>query len=598
MTSDLGPLATATMRSLRVFFAARNHHPSPDHWHALEDIASTLESMANGECAPRIHLSAVDPGVGKSSTVAHFARALIASNDHRDRGMVICVGRIAEARTIAADLEIPREHLAVLTSDPEVNALSGAEPGSAQVLVTTQQRVEMACDGRSFEEVETFHYRGRPRAIRAWDEAWLPGTAVTLDRDNLLSLVKPMRSVASALADLMEDFAVSIRHAEDGSLVIVPDIEAVSGASPWEVMAAAAGITGRFRDDLQMAATALCTMSGKGARVRRDGTRGATMLTYRDTLPADLAPLLVLDASGRVRETYRDAERHRGTLRRLREAVKDYAPLTVNCWKTAGSKKGWENNTNALMDGIVEAILTKPDEDWLVVLHKAGGRIADLSKALLKKLPTDTAARVRTLTWGQHMATNEHAEVGNVILAGTLFMPTSFYTALTHLAQGRDVVPGLASGEEIARTTRGEHANLVLQALCRGRVRKSDGPRCKPMEAWVIASARSGIPEDLATIFPGCTVRAWRPGGETPRLTGRSRTAFEVLQAEMEAGASWVSLSTIADRIGMDRKDFKRDVVSREVWSIAVASIGAGETTRGRARGIARLDVMELAEAA
>ena len=103
----------------------------------------------------------------------------------------------AEARTIATELGIPREHLAVLTSDAEVNALSGAAPGSAQVLVTTQQRIEMACDGRSFEDVGAFHYQGRPRAILLWDESWLPGTAVTLDRDNLLALVKPMRGVAS-----------------------------------------------------------------------------------------------------------------------------------------------------------------------------------------------------------------------------------------------------------------------------------------------------------------------------------------------------------------------------------------------------------------
>ena len=597
MIGNLGPLAAATMTSLHAFFDARNHHPSPDHWLALQDIATTLEDMADGMCEPLIHLSAIDPGVGKSSTGAHFARALVASAAHRDRGMVICVGRIAEARTIATELGIPREHLAVLTSDAEVNALSGAAPGSAQVLVTTQQRIEMACDGRSFEDVGAFHYQGRPRAIRLWDEAWLPGTAVTLDRDNLLALVKPMRGVATELADLMEDFAVSVRHAEDGSLVIVPDIEATTGTSAWEVMAAAAGITGRFRDDLQMAATALCTMSGKGARIRRDGTRGATMLTYKDTLPADLAPLLVLDASGRVRETYRDAERHRGTLRRLREAVKDYAPLTVNCWRTAGSKKGWENNTAALMDGIVEAILTKSDDDWLVVLHKAGGRIADLSKALLKRLPASTAAKVRTLTWGQHMATNAHAEVANVILAGTLFMPASFYAALTHLAQGRDVVPGLASNEEIARTTRGEHANLVLQALCRGRVRKSNGSQCLPMDAWVIASARSGIPEDIAAIFPGCVVRTWRPGGQAPRLSGKSQQAFEALQAELSAGALWVSFSTIADRLGMDRRDLKRDIVSREPWQQAIAAIGAEEMTQGRARGIALRSAVTLSEA-
>jgi hypothetical protein len=96
------------------------------------------------------------------------------------------------------------------------------------------------------------------------------------------------------------------------------------------------------------------------------------------------------------------------------------------------------------------------------------------------------------------MATNVFASTPNVILAGTLFMRDSYYTALTHLAQDRDVSPGLIGQADVDRTMRGEHANLVLQALCRGRVRKSDDARCLPMTAYVIASTLSGIPEDLA----------------------------------------------------------------------------------------------------
>jgi hypothetical protein len=575
------------MSSLRAFFDERRHYPSADHWLALEDIARTLEDMADGRGEPLVYLSAIDPGVGKSSTVAHFARALVASTAHRECGMVICVGRIAEARTIATDLGIPRDQIAVLTSDAEANALGIAQPGQAQILVTTQQRIEMACDGRSFACVSAFHYQGRPRAIRAWDEAWLPGVAVTLDRDNLLALVKPVRGVSSALADALEDFAIEIRHIEDGAMVNVPDVVAVSGASPWEVLASAAGITGRFRDDLQMAATALVTMSGRAARVRRDGPRGAAVLTFRETLPADLAPLIVLDASGRVRETYRDVERHRGTLRRLRAAAKDYGPLTVNVWPTSGSKSGWDRNADKLLAGVAAAIETKPHEEWLVVLHKAGGRVADLAKALNRRLDPETAARVRTLTWGQHVATNAHAEVPNVILAGTLFMPTSFYTALTHLAQDRDVVPGLASGEEIARTTRGEHANLVLQALCRGRVRKSNGAQCLPMEAWVIASPRSGIPADLEGIFPGCNVRPWKPDADKPQLTGKPLRALEAVQAELEAGAKWISFRSIADRVSIDLKDFKKRIAANDDWMSAVGALGMVEGSGHRgARGL------------
>ena len=63
------------MHDLRIFFDRRNHHPSPEHWMALEDIAGTMEAMADGKCSRKVFLSAVDPGIGKSQTVTHFARA-------------------------------------------------------------------------------------------------------------------------------------------------------------------------------------------------------------------------------------------------------------------------------------------------------------------------------------------------------------------------------------------------------------------------------------------------------------------------------------------------------------------------------------------
>ena len=62
-----GPLTTRAMTTLRAFFDAAGHNPSVDHWRALEAIASTMEDMADGCCERRVFLSAVDPGVGKSS---------------------------------------------------------------------------------------------------------------------------------------------------------------------------------------------------------------------------------------------------------------------------------------------------------------------------------------------------------------------------------------------------------------------------------------------------------------------------------------------------------------------------------------------------
>ncbi len=68
---------------------------------------------------------------------------------------------------------------------------------------------------------------------------------------------------------------------------------------------------------------ALLTMNGGAARVQREGKHGNAVLSYRNTLPDDLTPLLVLDASARVRATYSLMER-RGDVQRLPTAEKDY----------------------------------------------------------------------------------------------------------------------------------------------------------------------------------------------------------------------------------------------------------------------------------
>ncbi len=568
------------MASLRNYFDQQNHHPSVDHWQALEDVARTMEDMVNGTAPSKVFLSAIDPGVGKSTTVIHFTRALVASTEHHDVGMLICVGRLDEAKSIALTIGIPPDKLAVLTSKDELNALSGTIATDAQVLVTTQQRIERATDGRSFAEATAFHYRGRPRQVRVWDEAFLPGVAVTLDRDDLCILPKLVRPFSPECADALLGFAVGLTDKRDGDAVDVPDFEALYGQSLYDVLAAAAGISGRLRDDQQMAATALVTLNGRTARVRRDGRTGATLLTYRDTLPDDLAPLLVLDASGRVRQTYKWMEQHRRSLVRLTAATKDYGPLTIQTWQTSGSKSGFEKNADTLTKGIADTILTKPTERWLVVVHKPGGKVRDVDKAIRRFLPAGVGENVTTITWGNHMGTNAHADVPNVILAGTLFMRDSFYTALTHLAQAKDVAPGLADPADVAQTMKGEHANLVLQAICRGRVRKSDGERCHPMTAYVIASPRSGIPKDLTTIFPGCSVVPWNPTKKA--LRGNLKRAVDFVEKAFTGGAERLTYGDIRMALNVKEDNFREKVTKLVDWTKSLAGLGLVVTKGAR----------------
>jgi hypothetical protein len=203
--------------------------------------------------------------------------------------------------------------------------------------------------------------------------------------------------------------------------------------------------------------------------------------------------------------------------------MKRYDNLTVHCWQTGGGKSAFRRNGQTLLDGIAETINAKPEEEWLVVHHKDGIGV-DLVPDLQKRITGDPE-RVKFLHWGNHHATNEHVEVPNVILAGTLFYRPSYYEALARLAADKRPAQGRINAETEEEVTIGEHRHLILQALCRGSVRRCQGDMCAPCNAYIIAAPRSGIPEALPAIFPGCRVVKWQPVKK--ELRGKVKEAVE-----------------------------------------------------------------------
>lgn len=599
-------LADAAFASLQEFNAAHGHRPGAEHSEALRAIIDTQSAMAEGRAANKVYLSALDPGVGKSQATAHFARTLVHSPDHGDVGMLIMVGRIEEAAGIARTLQDVRENLAVLTSDDKTNALGGIGQeavSTAQVLITTHQRAErLIRERRAFRTIEAFHYRGQPRAVRVWDEAYLPGAPISQDRAALLGLIRPLLIPYRKLADAIETFATKIKDVADTEQVNVPDFEAEAGASLMDVVN-----TVELNDEQLSSLMGLYAIGGTTVRAASNDLLGVSLVSFEDVWPSDFLPVLVLDASGRVRATYSDMEKHRGVIERLPTAVKRYEPLTIHAWKTQGGKHAFHDRKKRepLLDGIAELILTKPGENWLVVAHKDAKGLPPTVDALRRRLPglnvggptpegadekpVDGAEpTVRVITWGNHMAVNAYRDFPNVILAGTLFMRDSSYIALTHLAQGRPTKEGFRPRSEIMATQKGEHKHFILQALCRGRVRQLDGEYCKPMDAYVIASERSGVIEQLTEVFPGCKMKTWR---EQPKAMPKQLSrAVTYLKSKTAEGIRWITYADLAVGAKVSRQNLSRDVLSHLEWKNAVKDMGWAVSGKGsQARSLCQL---------
>lgn len=178
-------LTDGTIASLRSAFAAYSHAPSDARWDALAAIVRTLAAMAVGICPAVPHLSALDPGVGKTQAVVHFLRTLLASPEHRDVGVLICIPRNEEIRSIVAAAGLAEKDYAVFSSDDSMNALGrghGRHREARLLFITHAMLERRVVRATSFEGVSDFRFRRKPRAVRIWDEALLPGKPITVSR--------------------------------------------------------------------------------------------------------------------------------------------------------------------------------------------------------------------------------------------------------------------------------------------------------------------------------------------------------------------------------------------------------------------------------
>lgn len=570
-------LTESTIADLRSTFEGI-HFPSDAMWEAIEDVAETIEKMAKGTASKVFYVSSLDPGVGKTQTIIHATK-----NIPSNVGVLICVARLEEIESLQEAMGLSREETGIYTSDEELNLRGAIDADKARVLFTTQQMVDRRLkDGSKFNDLKQFYFRGKPRSVRIWDESMLPGEELTLSVVDLGGIPKLLRRKDQALKDKLLQDAGKISQLSDGSTYQVPDLEEAHDISSIEMQYLIELIPKEHKRDRKALET-LWRLSGKLVAVTRDNG-GNTILDYRDHLPDDFAPVLILDASARVRRTYEHWAKSRGNLVKLKEARKSYRNLTVHHWNTGGGKDSWRKKQRGLVDGIAATINSKPEEQWLVVIHKDEGNdekggIPDLSKAIGDLVKGDKS-RVQYLTWGNHVATNDYVDVPNVILAGTLFYPPSTYATRARASKGIKASEKL-SADDFQDIELGEHSHLILQAMCRGSVRKCIKDACSTCDGYIIAYKNTGIDEKLlAEIFPDSKLEIWKPVGSPAK--GRAKEALDLLDLCFEGKdddyalsfkehREWLGISDLANYNKNIRKhpDFRAGCQERRIFETA-----------------------------
>src|SRR4029078_8027441 len=107
------------------------------------------------------------------------------------------------------------------------------------------------------------------------------------------------------------------------------------------------------------------------------------VIQYADILPDDLAPMLILDASGGIRTTYKLWYTHRKGIRVLDSPQKSYQGFTIHHWDRGAGKSVYDPNRGEpekLAEGIALAINREVPrcKRCLVIHRKPDAYVADM----------------------------------------------------------------------------------------------------------------------------------------------------------------------------------------------------------------------------
>lgn len=311
-------------------------------------LSLMVQMLVGAPVEPIFHLASCDPGTGKTEALCSFLKAWRSLSFQPSAGALIVLATRKEIESCISRSGLDPIDYAVLTSDEELNDSGLLAPEAAPVLFTTQEMLRRRCHGRSFADVEELHYKGFPRSLRVWDEAFLPASPKHFRKDTLVQPLEELRPHASReVMAVLDSLADSLRAESIGELVQVPE----------SVRHAFTALPGRRKDKGDKWAD-LRLLAGQEAVVSHCNQKGLHLAGAALPIPADFAPALILDASGRVRETYKTLEAS-GKLKRLADAPMDYRNLRVRHWDRAASRSALDSDKtrHEVLAGIAQPTL-------------------------------------------------------------------------------------------------------------------------------------------------------------------------------------------------------------------------------------------------
>jgi hypothetical protein len=575
---------------------------------SLTAVATTVQKMVNGTAGPMLYLATQPTGWGKTSVVAASVKAIVNEPACADVGVLVLVNQLEQIPILVKRMGLRKDQFDVRTGkeNEELNSMGRTSLFSkqkdrnqshhdAQVLFTTQQKLRaMMAHQKDFEAMKFFEYRGRLRAVRLWDEAYVPIDPVTITTIEVAGFAERLASAGEQQA------AAKIREWLASMAATLPEYSQVPTwafhvqlNTDFDALMEALSEGG---DEQAMIAEAMCWLDGKEVRVERQDYRHQTVtIAYRRSIPYNIEPLLIFDAGGKEAAHYRLMARNRGGIIKLPSVTKTYKNLTVRFWDRATGHAEYrkKKSIEEFADVVAQAICEKPRSEEVLIVHRRGVKApATTLPALIRAKVAKLNGDPERLHFLQHYATNRHQHTKHVILVGVHQAPLTSIKALVYGATGKPMRARVSKRDvELMRMSR--IMGDTNQAVGRGAVRHMiDGDVPIGCTLDLIASSWGPLGfrdpfGTLAEMFPGATIKPWYPTAkakEENSLLAFVDAARIVLDDQQEVIVTLRELATIA---GYSERTLQRALNSGELIALLAehgltARLKSGRWTLGR----------------
>lgn len=538
--------------------------PSPKGMNAFKSLFDTLESALTGQLGPSYYLSSLDPGSGKTQAISCFLKAWKSNGFLPEGSVLVGVKTKEEIRGLVNRLGLDDADFACLTRDDEINALGlGKERRhEARLLITTQQMILSRTRDRSFSAASDFHYNGKARSLRIWDESLVLAQPITLSWTALGALAHELKGRHRDLSDRIQAFVKSLGD-EANRLITIPR----------EFKELAAEALREWRRLGKMNTEVLESLRAVAGRpmwlVAESGSSSQALIGASKPLPADFAPAIITDASGRVRGTYKIWERAGGLIR-LPANAHDYRDLRINLWARSVGKDVLRDHDESrrIYGEIAKVMNARKNERWLVISYKPSGDL-DVEKDLRETVDEDTPFEY--LWWGRHHGTNEFKDFKNIVVIGSNFYADLDYKSLTLAASGKPVDE--ADLEALPNLKGSEFQHNVLQAVMRGHARNSRNGVAGECNVYIVASKAPGPAELIEKTFPGCKLEKWGPTDDG--LSGHGKTLVSFLTSYFaDTSKQSVKKKDVRERLGIATAQHFGTLLKQIPVKMAIDKIG------------------------